>query len=139
MTDSIKQMIMKPEFPIVQIEIKNWNLNLMIELFRFDEFYYSNDDNFYYDYIHEKKFLDSNGRIFLARERVKVKSFWSKLGIGKKYRIIYNETKEQWNFDEVKNFLISKVNKLPFQEGRNEWLNSLERAKTIKQLIEAER
>lgn len=130
---------MKPEFPIVQIDVHHWNLEIMIELFLFNEFYYSRDNKFYNDYFNEKRFLDSNGRIFLAKEKTKTKDFWSKIGIRKKYRITFEETGEKWSFDETKNFLVSKISELSLEEGRNEWIKSLEMAQTIKHLIEGMR
>lgn len=130
---------MKPNFPIVQIDIEKWDIDLMVELFRFDEFYYSGDNEFYDHYFYNKQFLDSDGRIFLAREKIKASNFWSKLGVGKKYLINYQVTGKQWTFEEVKSFLISKVTELSSYEGRDQWISSLKSAKTIKQLIEAER
>lgn len=130
---------MKPEFPLVQIDIQEWDLDLMSELLRFDEFYYSDDHEFYNRYFLHKRFLDSNGRIFLGGEIAMINSFWSWLGIGKKYRVTYIDTSKRWTFEEAKSFLISKIEKLSSQEGRDQWLTSLKGAKTIKQLIEAER
>ncbi|MFC6998623.1 hypothetical protein [Rufibacter roseus] len=130
---------MEPEFPVVQIEIQEWDEDIMGELFLFDEFYYSDDDEFYNKYFYRKQFLDSTGRIFLAGEKVKIDNFMSKLGISMKYKVQYKATSEHWTFEEAKSFLISKIEELPSPEGKKEWINSLNKAKTIKQLIEAER
>jgi hypothetical protein len=61
----------RAEFPLVQVDVRNWNLDLMIELFLFDNLYRSEDHEFYEKHIYNKRFLDSNGQIFLAKDKGK--------------------------------------------------------------------
>lgn len=49
---------------------------------------------------------------------------------------IYNE---EWTFKEVKDYLVSKIIHLSNENAQDQWLKSLENAKTIKELIEAKR
>lgn len=130
---------MKPKFPIVQIEFIKWDLDLMAELFRYDEFYYSKNVSIYKNYISNKRFLDSNGSIFVAKKLLPVKSIFSNLGFGKKYIIEFEIYNEEWTFKEVKDYLVSKIIHLSNENAQDQWLKSLENAKTIKELIEAKR
>ncbi len=130
---------MRPGFPLIQVDLERWSLDLMAELFLFDDLYRSKDHKFYADYLENKPFLDSNGQIFLAKDKTELKDFWSKMGLRKKYKINFEATDEKWTFDEVKSFLTSKINALSPDDGKEEWIQALSRATTIRQLIEAER
>lgn len=132
-------LYLKPDFPIVQIKESDWNKEIMMELFRFDEFYYSGDSKIYFSHMYGKRFLDSLGRIFTASKLVRVDTFLAKLGLGKKYEIIFSYTGITWNYSEAKRFILSRIHQLPSGDSKNEWIKSVENATTIKQLIEAER
>ena len=130
---------MKPVFPILQIELLDWELELIAELIRFDSIYYSNDFKFYDTYIANKQFLDSEGRIFVANEMLEKQDFLSKIGIRKRNQILFEYTNADWKFDDAKRFIVSRVSTLSDADIKNDWVEALNEAETIKQLIEAQR
>lgn len=125
------------EFPIIQIDLVDWDLELISELLMFDAYYYSSDQLFFDKYILNKRFVSSNGTIYIATHKVKSKDFLSWIGLRKKYKIYFKELGIRWTFDQTKDFFYSRISKMKEQQAKENWLNAIDRASNIKDLIEA--
>lgn len=117
------------------IPIFDTNIDLLGEFPWYDEFYYSRDLEYYDRFIYRKRFIDSNGRIFIAGEKLKPEGLWSKLGIGKQYRVTFEDTGEEWSFETTRKFLSSLAQQATSEQNRHNWISALNKAKTIKELI----
>lgn len=110
-----------------------------MEFFRFDPYYYSRNRNFYRELFHGKRFVDATGRLFTAAGLRYDVDVWSKLGIRAKHEVRFVPANERWEFAQVRTFLMERVAALEGDACQAEWLAALEKATTIKQLIESER
>lgn len=129
---------MKPTFPLIQVDIDLWDIDIMAELFLYDDIYHSKDEIFYNNYICNKKFLDTKGHIFIAKNKDLINDSWLWVFTKKTNRINFQPTMEKWSFDDVKTFFYNKINELPTNVGKEAWLEALKKAKTIKELFEVE-
>lgn len=130
---------MKPIFPIILIDSPEWDYPVAEEYFRYDEYYYSGDQEFYLRFFHEKRFLDSAGQIFRAIEKADNSDILSTIGIRKKFRIRFEQEGVVWSLEDARSFLIDKIKNIPSDTGKSEWIGAVMRAQTIKELIEADR
>lgn len=126
------------EFPMIQIDLRKWNLEIISELLLFDTYYYSRDNKFYDHYILNKTFLSSNGILYKARQKRQEKIFFSLLGIRPKYRICFEKTDICWTFDQAKEFFIDRITSITEEAAKENWLKAIDSATNIRELIEAE-
>jgi len=127
---------MNINYPILNISTPKWSNDIVDELFRYDDIYYSNDETFFESYFLNHKFVDSNGDIFKLYGKVPIKAFWVRLFTLKRSLFQFEATNEKMTFSEIKNLMITRINDLEGEEAKNQWIARLEKANSIQELIE---
>lgn len=125
------------EFPILNISINCWTFNNFGELILYDEYYYSNDIAFYKMYNLSNFFADCKGEIFeiVAFKPIR-RSLLMKIFSKKRYISVFEPTNKSITFEELRKFLIERILQLDCPEGQKAWLSNIEKAKTIRDLIQ---
>lgn len=130
------------KFPLLNISETNWNDEDTIEYILFDEFIYTDKETIYERYLKNKLFCDCNGEIFIVKDKIPPVAWWRKtfrfLPNTYKVKLIFEKTEKKISVDELKNYMIERVNELSEDEFRSKWINYLKQAKSHKELIDGQ-
>lgn len=127
---------MNIKFPILLLDIPLWNYEILFDLVWYDSKYISKDDFFYNNYLLQKRCLGSDGYIYIVIGRKEIKTLWNIIFRRKEYNICFEKSNEKWSFDKCKIYIVTKINTMENEEEENILLKSIEKATTIKELIE---
>lgn len=119
---------MKIEFPILNISLSNWTVDIVDEIFRDDAFYYSSDNIFFNEFFLNHKFVDCNGNIFLLTDKSDPQGLFQK-----KSKCFFSETNEEMSYIDVKAYMIAMISDLPSGEI---WIDALKKTDTIGELFD---
>ncbi len=123
-------------YPILNISLPDWNGELVNEIFLDDDQYQTKDENFIQEYIIGHKFVDCTGNVYKIVNRSASKiNWWQSLFNVKKGHFIFHDTGEKMTFDELKNMMVDKIQRLDWKGGQEDWLKAIKTARTIQELI----
>ncbi len=123
-------------YPILNISISEWNNDIIEEIFRENDIYYSSNEEFFNTYLLNNEFIDCNGDIYKITGKIAIKGFWTLLFTSKRSRLIFEKTNSKITFDELQKIMVDRINDLKGDEAEQQWILSLKKAQTIKQLLE---
>ncbi|MDR2271282.1 MAG: hypothetical protein LBF27_10290 [Sphingobacterium sp.] len=126
------------EFPIIQIDLIEWNLELITELLMFDGYYHSSDDDFFDKYILSKRFVSSDGTIYIATHKTRSTDFLSRTGLRSKYKIHFKDAGVRWTFSQTKEFFYNRIFTMKEEFAKENWLKIIDRSNSIRDLIESQ-
>ncbi len=124
------------KYPILNISLSKWDNNVIQEMFRYDDIYYSQDELFFQSYLLNHDFVDCDGFIYklIKKNQLKrnglIRFFTSKHG-----KLIFEKTTKQMSFYELKELLINRVNQLSGREAVENWIEEIHKSSNIKELI----
>jgi len=125
----------KMKFPIFNLSYPYWKENLIQEFVRHDQFYYSNDNEFFEKYFLGQTFVDSEGQLFVlkkAKEEVGSKFILLKKDRKKLY---FKALNKELTFEELKSELLQRVDTLELDAVKHEFYGLLKSAKNTEDLL----
>lgn len=133
------QMSKKIEFPAVDISVTNWRGEIINEVFLYDEYFYNRSDSIFQELQMNHKIVDSNGDIYVIAgvEQLKGLKQWIPFFFRKR-KMEFRSSGEKMSLDELRDFILQKVEELDDNDSKQEWLKSIERAITFRQLIDGQ-
>lgn len=126
---------MNIDFPILNISVPAWNNEIVEELFREDEFYYSRDNHIFEKYINNHEFVDCTGKIFKVVGKSKIKKIWTLLFTSRRAKLSFQETNKHLSFPDLKNLMLNRIDNLTGEEAKNAWKLNIETFSSIDELI----
>ena len=126
-------------FPLLNISVKNWNSEDLMEYILFDKFIYTGKESLFNEFYKGQLFIDCNGQIYRALEKAELNQKWRNWlrfipNIWKR-EIIFKPTGEAWTVAELRNHLVERVSELKPDTHREKWKSDLKNAKTYSELI----
>ena len=126
-------------FPLLNISVKNWNSEDLMEYILFDKFIYTDKDSLFNEFYKGKLFIDCNGQIYKALEKAELNQKWRNwlrfIPNMWKREIIFKPTGEAWTVSELRNYLLERVSELKADTHTEKWKSNLKNAKTHSELI----
>lgn len=127
------------QFPAANVSIKNWDKNedYLIYILE-DEFIYTTNNKLYQEYFLGKLFVDSNGDIYKLIDRKLPSLFRQVLSFIPnfcKVELIFKLTEDKMTIEQVRQHILSQLNKLDNDENKVEWIDKVKNAKTYKEII----
>ena len=132
---SIKIFAMEIVYPILNISIPEWNDDIVQEIFRYNDIYYSKDEVFFNKNFLGHEFVDCNGKIFRIVDKILMSNFWLRIFTLTRFRIIFAPTNKNVEFIDLQRYIIERINDLNGGD-KISWINKIETAKNIRELIE---
>jgi len=126
---------MNVAYPMVILSENKWDLPLAQEFFWFDNFYYSNDKNFFDTYFLNMEAIDSAGRRFKIVGRKKLPWNLFKNPFVRKWEVVLEDLKESTNIEEFKIRLIELLSTIPYQEQRDRWIEDVKAKGSIRDIL----
>lgn len=126
---------MEIEYPILNISLQNWNNDIVEELFRENDIYYSNNEIFFKTYLLGHKYVDCKGDIYKLLNKYPIKNLWLRLRFIKRSKFQFEKTNERISFEELQILLIDRVNQLSGEDAKNEWIEKIKNSPSIASLI----
>jgi len=127
------------KFPAANVSLKEWDPNEDYLLYvLMDPYYCKTGDEFYREYYHNLKYVDSNGEVFKAIDKKPPKSILRRIfrfipGVYK-VELIFSNTGEKMELEEVREFMLKKVTKLK-DDYVSEWINQIKNSKSIQEVL----
>jgi len=126
-------------FPLINVSKKVWSWHSAMEYLLQDEYIYTAKESYYEEYLQAQLFCDCNGNIFKVVDKVPPTEGWRKalrfLPNVYKTKIIFERTGKKMEVEELRNYLLEHVGKMPKNDFRSEWLLALQKAKNHEELI----
>lgn len=127
------------KFPAANVSIKSWDENedYLIYILE-DEFIYTTNPKIYQDYFLNNLFVDSNGDIYKLIDRKLPNSFRQILRFIPnfcKVELIFKPTKDKMTIEQVKQHILSQLNKLNNDTNKVEWIDKVKNAKSYEEII----
>jgi hypothetical protein len=130
------------KFPLINISETIWKSEDAMEYVLYDEFFYSGDQFVFERYVYNKLFCDCNGVIFKVVGRVPPSEWWRKalsfLPNVYKEKLTFIKTDRTMGLDELKDYLIQRVNDLSDNKFKWKWIELLQKSKSYEELINGE-
>jgi len=126
-------------FPAANVSLKEWHPEEDYLLYvLMDPYYCKTGDEFYREYYHNQKYVDSNGEVFKVIDKRPPKSIIRNIfrflpGVYK-VELIFSNTGERMELDEVRDFMVKQVSKLK-DDYVNEWINQIKNSNSIKEVL----
>jgi len=128
------------KFPAANISIKNWNPkeDYLVYII-LNEFIYNDNQKLYQDYYHNMDFVDSNGDIYKLIEKRPPSSLWRNvfkfLPNTYKIELRFRKTPDNMDIEEIREFVLKQISRLPKEEYIEEWKNEIRNANTISSIL----
>lgn len=129
------RVIMQIKYPVIDMTLTEWTFANVGEFFRHDDIYYSHDEAFFNEYVLHHRFVDCSGAIFEVVGKDPIKKPWRYIFPLRRSRIVFQATGEHMSFSEVKDIILSRIQKMDGEEGKRAWLAEITKANTIRDLI----
>ena len=127
------------EFPLINISQILWEDEFIIDYIVFDEYYYSENNKYFNKLFLNKKFCASDGKIYIAKGLIPPQETWRKvlkfLPDVYKSKIIFERTEKEISMEELRKYLLKKVQTLSDSESKTTWIQDLKKAKNHYELI----
>ena len=127
------------QFPAANVSIKNWDKNEDYLIYILEhEFIYTTNNKLYQEYFLGKLFVDSNGDIYKLIDRKLPNLFRQVLSFIPnfcKVELVFKLTKDKMTIEQVRQHILSQLNKLDNDENKAEWIDKVKNAKTYKEII----
>ena len=127
------------EYPLLNISIKKWDDEHLMEYMIFDEFIYTDDDSIFNKFYRSNLFCDCNGRIFKVIRKAELKERWRHwfrfIPNVWKREIVFEPTGKSWSVDELRNHMLERISDLKNDEFLVKWKSDLQKAKTHSELL----
>ncbi len=129
------------KFPIANISIKNWNPEEDVLLYiLLNKYIYRDDNQLYQSFFYNKEFVDSNGDIYLLVDQKKSTSLLRKifkfLPNVFKIELIFKKTKNKMDIENVREFILRQIGKMPKDANHANWIEQIKNAKKIQEILD---
>lgn len=126
-------------FPIVNISIKKWRDKRVVKYLRFDEYTRTYNNSLFKKYYKNKLFCDSEGFIYQAIKKEKMKEKWRNwfrfIPNVWKTKIIYKPTGKEMKLEDLRKLLLDRISHLSENHYTRMWKDKIKKAKTHYELI----
>lgn len=127
------------KFPAANISLKEWDPNEDYLLYvLMDPFFCRTGDEFYREYYHNQKYVDSNGEIFKVVDKRPPESMLRNIfrflpGVYK-VELIFTNTGEKMDLKDVRDFMLKQISKLK-ADYVTEWISQIKNSKSIQEVL----
>ena len=123
------------KYPMFSLDYDKWDLFIAVELIWDRGNYINKIDDFYYNHILNKRFVDSNGSIFVAIgiEDTWVRSFY--FFKKKVSRVLFEKTNMTIGFNDLKQSLLKKATSIEDLDARAIVKEQMMKAESYEDLI----
>ncbi len=125
----------KINFPVLDISINEWNLQNVSEIIFYDIYFYSNSYDLFEKLRLNHKIVDSKGNVFKIVKLQKKERNWMSFFKQSKHEMIFELLDEKIDLDDLKDFMLKKMNNLELNEYKLKWIESIKKAKKFNELI----
>lgn len=128
------------KFPLLNISEEKWIIDDLLEYIDFNGYFYSADQNLFEKYAYQKLHCDSEGSVYKVVGKTPPKGWRNYLRfIPNVYRekLIYEATNEKMGLDDLRKYVLMKVDKLEDNEFKSEWISNVKQAESYQELITA--
>ncbi|SEP30221.1 hypothetical protein SAMN05444671_3085 [Flavobacterium sp. CF108] len=133
----MKDCINKISFPVLDISINNWNDENISEIIFYDIYFRNKSYDLFESLRLNHKVIDSNGSVFKIVELRKSKPSFINFFWKSKSEMIFQSLDETISLNNLKNFMINKINNLEVNEYKFKWAENVKNAQNFYQLIRA--
>ena len=131
--DSIK-------FPLLDLTIDDWSKIVDVsEILFHDVFIYSSSDANFKQYLYNHLLVDDRGNLYKIKDKENLPLLKRIIPFGKKAKIILENLNETIEFNEVKNKVLSNMNKLEInnlnKDFMNKWYSKVLESKSISEMF----
>jgi hypothetical protein len=132
-TDNIK-------FPLLDLTIDDWSKIVDVsEIIFHDVFIYSSSDANFKLYLHNHLLVDDRGNLYKIKDKENLSLLKRIIPFGKKAKLILENLNETIEFNEVKNKVLSNMNKLEInnlnKDFMNKWYSKVLESKSISEMF----
>jgi len=128
-------MSKKIEFPLVDISVTSWRGEIINEVFLYDEYFYNRSNAIFQEFQLNHKIVDSNGDVYVIVGVEELKGLKQWIPFFRKRKMEVIKSGEKMSLDELRDFVLQKVEELDDNDSKQEWIQNIKQAKTFKQLI----
>jgi hypothetical protein len=91
---------------------------------------------FFKTYFYNKKFVDCLGKIFILKDKIRIKRRFRFPFLKNKYILIFQETNETFSFEELRAHMIEKLGNMEESKGKNVFYHKIKKAKDFHELFD---
>ncbi len=131
----MKERINKIEFPVLDISIREWNIENISEIIFYDIYFHNDSYELFEKLRLNHKVVDSNGNIFKIINIQREKRNWKTLFLKSRQKMTFELLDDSINIQDLKEFVLNKINSLEVNEYKFKWIENIKKAKNFKELI----
>lgn len=129
------ERINKIEFPVLDISIKEWNIENISEIIFYDIYFHNNSYELFEKLRLNHKVVDSKGIFFRIINIQSEKRNWKTFFFKSKQKMIFELSDDSISIQDLKDFVLNKINNLEGNEYKFKWIENIKKAKNFKELI----
>lgn len=127
------------KFPAANVSLKEWDPNEDYLLYvLMDPYYCKTGEEFYREYYHNQKYVDSNGEVFMVTDKKLpdslIRNIFRFLPGIYKVELTFTNTGEKMELSEVRELMLKQVQKLK-DDFVTEWINQIKDAQSIQEVL----
>ena len=138
----------QPEFPMVNISVKQWNADDSLEYVLYDEFCYTTNQQYINPFLLQPRFCDARGNIYQVVRIIEPQSRWRHmfkfLPYVYKCTLQFRLLDETISVEALKTYLVKGINSLDYMADseanikfQKEWTQGIQKADTFRKVLNA--
>ncbi|WP_409417852.1 hypothetical protein [Flavobacterium sp. PS2] len=131
----MKNYINKIDFPVLDISINEWNNENISEIIFYDIYFTNKSYELFKELRLNHKIIDSKGDIFKIIRLEKKEKRFVNFFVKPKQEMIFELLDETTHLNDLKNFMLNRINNLEVNEYKFKWIENIKKAKNFKELI----
>jgi len=134
----MKDYINKISFPVLDISIDEWNVENISEIIFYDIYFCNKSYDLFKSLRLNHKVVDSRGTIFRIIRLKNRERSWFDFFSKTKYEMMFELVEETADLDDLKCFMLNKINNLEDNGYKFMWIENIKKAKSFAELINGE-
>ncbi|TPG32645.1 hypothetical protein [Flavobacterium pectinovorum] len=127
--------INKISFPVLDISINEWNIENISEIIFYDIYFHNKSYELFEELRLNHKVIDSKGNIFKIIKLQNREISWIIFFVKSKQEMIFELLEETSDLDDLKDFMLNKINNLEVNEYKFKWIEKIKKAENFRGLI----